>query len=61
MGKKKNGKRKSGYRSQAQVRWAFATKQKFAHRWAKEAKRKKGKKVWYRSLPKKKRVKSRKR
>lgn len=51
--KKKAGKR--GYRSKAQVRWAFATKQSFARRWAHEAKVKKGKKVWYRSLPNKKR------
>jgi hypothetical protein len=26
------------YRSQAQWRWAFATKQKFARRWGKESK-----------------------
>ena len=57
MGRKKRGK--SGYRSKAQVRWAFATKQPFAHRWAKQAKRKYGKKVWYKKLPRRKGVRKR--
>jgi hypothetical protein len=51
----RKGKRKSsGYKSKAQVRWAFATKQPFARRWAREAKRKAGKKTWFRKLPRRK-------
>lgn len=38
-----------GFRSKKQWRWAFATKQKFARRWAHETPG--GKKVRYRRLP----------
>jgi hypothetical protein len=61
MAKKKGRKKNKGYRSKAQVRWAFANKKSFARRWAHEAKMKKGKKVWYRRLPEKKRGKRKKR
>lgn len=60
MARTKRGKKKSsGYRSKAQVKWAFATKQPFARRWAREAKRKYGKKVWYKKLPRRKGVRKR--
>jgi|KBSSwiStaDraftv2_1062776.scaffolds.fasta_scaffold105552_7 hypothetical protein len=38
-----------GFRSKKQWRWAFATHQKFAHKWAHETPG--GKKVRYRRLP----------
>lgn len=38
-------------RSQAQWRWAFATRQRFAHRWARARKRSHGKTTGYRTLP----------
>lgn len=38
-------------RSQAQWRWMFATKQRFAHRWARARKRTAGKVTGYRTLP----------
>jgi hypothetical protein len=38
-------------RSQAQWRWMFATRQRFAHRWARSRKRQVGKTTDYRILP----------
>ncbi|MFC8704093.1 hypothetical protein ACFUIV_18155 [Streptomyces anulatus] len=44
-------RRRGKVRSQAQWRWAFATKQRFAHRWARARKRSYGKTTGYRTLP----------
>lgn len=44
------GKR-GAVRSRAQWRWMFATKQTFAHKWARKRKRTYGKKTDYRTLP----------
>lgn len=52
--------RKQGkVRSQAQYRWMFATKQPFAHRWARARKRAAGKTTGYRTLPARRGVRKR--
>lgn len=54
-GRKRTGK----VRSQAQWRWMYATKQPFAHRWARARKRTYGKNTDYRTLPARKGVRRR--
>ena len=49
MGRKK-AKR---YLSKKQVKWAFATKQPFAKKWAHRGIRDSGRVNWYRGLPRK--------
>ncbi|WP_411095978.1 hypothetical protein [Streptomyces sp. 020-2-3H-GM] len=46
-------------RSQAQWRWAFVTRQRFAHRWARARKRSHGKVTGYRTLPARKGIRRR--
>jgi hypothetical protein len=45
--------------SQAQWRWAYATHQEFAHRWADEIVATRGKKTGYHSLPGRKAIRKR--
>lgn len=47
-------RRHGPFKSKAQWRWAFATHQPFAHRWAEQIERSRGEKTGYRSLPRKK-------
>lgn len=55
MARKKRGGGKPPFRSKAQWRWAFATKKRWARRWAHKTPG--GPKVRYRRLPRKKRGK----
>lgn len=58
MAKSSSGHRRSPgpMHSQAQWRWAYATHQSFARRWADEVVAERGKKTGFHSLPKRKSI-----